>query len=175
MCEDGGAAGDSAAYQAFAAEKLTLLQERRLTWTYIVLILLVPLLSVSPLLLVCWCWRARRMCQPRGRRYAGPPASCSRVVPAPSSAPSSTTPTDGAADAASGEHWQQAAATLIESERAATSLRNRVSGSLAWVGWSLCVLGLTPTLAGRALGLELLHEGSFLGATWWGLATVTPM
>ena len=56
-----------------------------------------------------------------------------------------------------------------EAQRAATSLRNRVSGPIPWVGWTLYVLGVTPMLvlafvgaafrAGRREGAPIICRG----------------
>lgn len=42
-------------------------------------------------------------------------------------------------------------ATIVEAERAAERLRTRVSGSIAWAGWVLCVAGLGPFVVGILL------------------------
>jgi hypothetical protein len=107
-------ATSSANYIAFAAD-----QEDELTaWTLLTFVGLIPALSLLPILLV-WCHsRLRRL------------LVTSALVSVESDEPS--------------QHSNFSALTLAEKQRDAVRLRNRVSGTIAWVDWALLVLGSTP-------------------------------
>ena len=65
-----------------------------------------------------------------------------------------------------------AQAKLAAAEAAASSLRNRVSGTIALVGWALLLLGTAvfTTRYGSEDPTEVLPWAGYFGLTFWGLA-----
>ena len=143
LCEHG--AGATPEYLVFAEVQRTQVLAFQRTWAALSFGVIVPLVSLLPFL--C-CFAARGLCRPRA------PSTRSSDMEEPTNE----------------EH--ASFAKLASAERAAASLRTRVSTTFAWAGWFLFVLGFTPFLL-RVLTDLTLTIGpveNYLGACFWGIA-----
>jgi hypothetical protein len=159
LCEHG--ASSSPAFDAFAASQ----KDDLASWTRRTFLGLMPSLILLPVILVCGCSRTRRsFCSPT------PVGATSDQTSA------RLTNDDVSADRSERSVDHRTAARLAAAQRAAMSLRNRVSGTIAFVGWALCVLGLTPMLVLYMVGVDFSATAgnghAYFGAFVWGVAVL---
>ena len=182
-------AAESPEYAAFADAQRAAwpsVQASLTSWTLIVFLGVVPILSLLPAVLLCLCARARKRCKTAAKN--APPTTTTTTTT--TAAPTIPTP-----EHAEGHNkWQRAMTTLKRSrssgsllatlsiaeahalekgQRAAAALRNRVSGTIANTGWALVILGLTP-FALFIFAIDLTPKAGswtyYLGALFFGLA-----
>lgn len=160
LCEHGKAARieQGHEYQAFVRER----HERIRTWVLLLYLVIIPVAALLLPALACFCIRGARSCTERMEaREDGTALQISNTADIASTSSSSFT--------------SATVLTVIDAERAARRLRHRVSGTIAWLGWTLCVAGLSPfvvflfvTNVEPLTGATTFHLGAFL----WGVPLV---
>jgi hypothetical protein len=150
LCEHG--ASSSSEYHAFATDE----RDGLTAWTLVAFLGLIPPLWLLPIVLVRCCSHIRQCFRPLTPPNAASGAESSRR--------------------SSSDSVDRSAAKLAESERAHQSLRLRVSGTIAWVGWALLVLGFAPYFIWIFVGLDFASTAGcssyYFCAAYWGVAVL---